>query len=151
MARAKATLNSLNIFDLKVTGVFQTPFLLKFESGNFLPRIEYTSPKLLATHACTIFTCSCIANALEAAGFQCGDALAIDMPMNQFAVIAYLGIVLAGCVVVSIADSFVPSEIATRLRLAKAKGIFTQVLYPHYKVLHLQSKLTPWDHSIDHE
>jgi acyl-coenzyme A synthetase/AMP-(fatty) acid ligase len=52
------------------------------------------------------------------------------MPMNQYAVIAYLGIILAGCVVVSIADSFVPSEIATRLRLSEAKGIFTQVGLP---------------------
>jgi acyl-coenzyme A synthetase/AMP-(fatty) acid ligase len=64
---------------------------------------------------------------LVAAGFHIGDAIAIDMPMNQYAVIAYLGIILAGCVVVSIADSFVPSEIATRLRLSEAKGIFTQV------------------------
>ncbi|KAI3905545.1 hypothetical protein MKX01_036454 [Papaver californicum] len=37
-----------------------------------------------------------------------------------------LTIVLAGFVVVSIADSFAPKEIATRLRVSKAKGIFTQ-------------------------
>ena len=39
----------------------------------------------------------------------------------------YLGIILAGCVVVSISDSFSEEEIAVRLRISEAKGIFTQV------------------------
>ena len=56
-----------------------------------------------------------------------GDAIAIDMPMTVEAVVAYLGIVLAGCVVVAIADSFAATEIATRLGIAHAKAIFTQV------------------------
>ncbi|KAM7272694.1 hypothetical protein ACFE04_027357 [Oxalis oulophora] len=66
-----------------------------------------------------------IANALDAT-FSKGDAIAIDMPMTADAVIIYLAIVLGGFVVVSIADSFAPKEIATRLRVSKAKGIFTQ-------------------------
>ncbi|KAJ0084945.1 hypothetical protein Patl1_29985 [Pistacia atlantica] len=66
-----------------------------------------------------------VANALDAT-FLKGDAIAIDMPMTVYAVIIYLAIVLAGFVVVSIADSFAPKEIATRLRVSKAKGIFTQ-------------------------
>ncbi|GAQ91495.1 acyl-activating enzyme [Klebsormidium nitens] len=86
---------------------------------------------------------SCLANSLLAAGFQTGDAIAIDMPMNQFAVIAYLGTILAGCVVVSIADSFAPSEIATRLRLSEAKGIFTQdVIIRGSKSIPLYSRVT---------
>jgi acyl-coenzyme A synthetase/AMP-(fatty) acid ligase len=56
-----------------------------------------------------------------------GDALAIAMPMTALSVVLYLGIVLAGCVVVSIADSFSAAEVATRLRLAGARAIFTQV------------------------
>ncbi len=40
----------------------------------------------------------------------------------------YLGIIRAGCVVVSIADSFSATEIASRLRIARAKLIFTQDL-----------------------
>lgn len=64
---------------------------------------------------------------MEGAGFRKGDAIAINMPMNVYAVIIYLAIVLAGCAVVSIADSFAPSEIASRLNISKAKGIFTQV------------------------
>ncbi|GFQ04980.1 probable acyl-activating enzyme 18 peroxisomal [Phtheirospermum japonicum] len=48
------------------------------------------------------------------------------MPMTSTAVIIYLAIVLSGFVVVSIADSFAPQEIATRLRVSKAKAVFTQ-------------------------
>ncbi|XP_021279086.1 probable acyl-activating enzyme 18, peroxisomal isoform X2 [Herrania umbratica] len=66
-----------------------------------------------------------VANALDAT-FQKGDAIAIDMPMTVNAVVIYLAIVLAGFVVVSIADSFAANEIATRLRVSKAKAIFTQ-------------------------
>ena len=46
--------------------------------------------------------------------------------MNAESVAIYLGIVKAGCVVVGIADSFAPDEIATRLRIGEAKAIFTQ-------------------------
>lgn len=67
-----------------------------------------------------------VANGLVDAGFQPGDAIAIDMPMIAESVAIYLGIVKAGCVVISIADSFAASEIATRLRLSGAKAIFTQ-------------------------
>lgn len=79
---------------------------------------------------CILWWGSQVANALEALGFQKGDAIAIDMPMNVYAVTAYLAIILGGFVVVSIADSFVASEIATRVRVAKAKGLFTQVKSP---------------------
>lgn len=67
-----------------------------------------------------------VAHALDALGLPRGSAIAIDMPMNVDSVIIYLAIVLTGNVVVSIADSFAPREIATRLRIAKAKAIFTQ-------------------------
>lgn len=67
-----------------------------------------------------------VANALEVTGFQKGDSIAIDMPMNTLSIIIYLGIILAGYVVASIADSFAAPEIATRLRISKAKAIFTQ-------------------------
>ncbi|XP_057956437.1 probable CoA ligase CCL12 isoform X2 [Malania oleifera] len=66
-----------------------------------------------------------VANALDAT-FSKGDAIAIDMPMTVSAVIVYLAIVLGGFVVVSIPDSFAAKEIEIRLRVSKAKGIFTQ-------------------------
>lgn len=56
-----------------------------------------------------------------------GTAIAIDMPMTVESVVAYLGIILAGCVAVTIADSFAPGEIAARLRIAHCKAILTQV------------------------
>ncbi len=57
---------------------------------------------------------------------QPGDAIAIAMPMNVFAVAIYLGIIKMGGTVVSIADSFSSDEIAIRLKITEAKAIFTQ-------------------------
>lgn len=71
-----------------------------------------------------------VANGLNAAGFAPGDALAINMAMTPESVAIYLGIVCAGCVVVSIADSFSADEVATRLRISNAKGIFTTDVNP---------------------
>ena len=67
-----------------------------------------------------------VANGLVEAGFQPGDPIAVNMPMHAESVAIYLGIIKAGGVVISIADSFAPDEIQMRLRLANAKGIFTQ-------------------------
>ena len=67
-----------------------------------------------------------VANAIDKL-FSKGDPIAIDMPMTTTAVIIYIGIIIAGCIVVSVADSFAAQEIAVRLSLSKAKGIFTQV------------------------
>uniref|UniRef100_A0A0E0KKF0 4-coumarate--CoA ligase n=1 Tax=Oryza punctata TaxID=4537 RepID=A0A0E0KKF0_ORYPU len=66
-----------------------------------------------------------VATALDTM-FHKGDRIAIDMPMTCNAVIIYLAIVLGGFVVVSIADSFAPQEIGTRMSVSKAKAIFTQ-------------------------
>lgn len=87
-----------------------------------------------------------VANALQIYGFAKGDAIAIDMPMTPWAVIIYLGIVFSGCVVVSIADSFAASEIQTRLKIAKAKGIFTQdVIARGSKLLPLYTRVVEAD------
>ncbi|MDD9973367.1 MAG: AMP-binding protein [Candidatus Poribacteria bacterium] len=67
-----------------------------------------------------------VANRLVEIGMEQGDAIAIDMPMTAESVAVYLGIVKAGCVVVGIADSFAPDEIATRLRIGNVKAVFTQ-------------------------
>lgn len=67
-----------------------------------------------------------VANGLKENGFKRGDRIGIAMPMTAESVAIYLGIVMAGCAVVSIADSFAPEEIATRLQIANAKAIFTQ-------------------------
>lgn len=67
-----------------------------------------------------------IANSLIQQGLSSGDAIGIAMPMNEYAVAIYLGIIKMGGIVVSIPDSFSTEEIATRLRIANAKAIFTQ-------------------------
>ncbi|KAM3261374.1 hypothetical protein ACQJBY_052184 [Aegilops geniculata] len=81
--------------------------------------VNHMSLKELRTQVMTV------ANALDTM-FQKGDRIAIDMPMTCNAVIVYLAIILGGFVVVGIADSFAPQEIGTRMRVAKAKAIFTQ-------------------------
>ena len=60
------------------------------------------------------------------AGFSPRDPIAIVMPMTVEAVVAYLGTVAAGGVVVSIADSFAPHEIGTRLAITKPVAVVTQ-------------------------
>ena len=67
-----------------------------------------------------------VANGLANAGFQPGDPIGVNMSMHPESVAVYLGIIKAGCVVIAIADSFAPDEIQMRLRIADAKGIFTQ-------------------------
>ena len=66
-----------------------------------------------------------VANGLVDAGFRVGDAIGVFMPMTDWSVAIYLGVIMAGCHVVSIADSFAPPEIETRLRISNAKAIFT--------------------------
>lgn len=66
-----------------------------------------------------------VAGGLRAHGFRPGDAVAIYMPMNLECVAAYLGIVRAGCAVVSIADSFAAPELARRLEIAGAAAVVT--------------------------
>lgn len=65
------------------------------------------------------------AAAIQREGLVEGDGVALYLPMNTECVAAYLGAVLAGCHVVSIPDSFAAPEIATRLRLGKAKVVLT--------------------------
>lgn len=67
-----------------------------------------------------------LANGLREAGWAAGDAIGVCMPLTAESVAIYLGIIKAGGVVVSIADSFAPEGIATRLRLGRAKAAFTQ-------------------------
>ncbi|RPI23660.1 MAG: AMP-dependent synthetase, partial [Actinobacteria bacterium] len=66
------------------------------------------------------------AASLHRGGVRPGDRVAIAMAMNLESVVAYLGTVLAGAAVVSIADSFSPAEIATRLGLTDPVLIVTQ-------------------------
>lgn len=69
--------------------------------------------------------CCRVANGLDAMGLKKGDPVAIDMPMTLEAVAAYLGSIMAGLKLVTVADSFTPDEIKIRLDIAKVKHVFT--------------------------
>ena len=66
------------------------------------------------------------AGGLRSLGVGAGTPVAIAMPMTYESVVAYLAVVWAGGVVVSIADSFAPSEIRTRLQIADCSLVITQ-------------------------
>ena len=83
-----------------------------------------------------------IANGLVQCGFSRGTAIAIDMFMNVEAVAIYLGIIKAGCMVVSIVDSFAAAEVQSRLKIADAQAIFVHdVIIRNNKVLPLYEKI----------
>ena len=88
-----------------------------YRRGGAEHRMTYEDLRLLVNR---------FANGLADHGVQTGDRVAIAMPMTIEAVAAYLGTVALGAVVVSIADSFAPHEIDTRLRLTNPKIVVTQ-------------------------
>lgn len=71
-----------------------------------------------------------VSHGFQDAGLSPGDRVAVVLPMTVEAVAAYLGIIQAGGVVVSIADSFAAAEIATRLRIVPVKLVVTQDCLP---------------------
>lgn len=107
----------LNIVDSCFADSAASPAILYQSEGGILKTMSAGELKALTDR---------IAANLVRCGFTPGDALAIFMPMTAEAVAIYLGIIKAGCAVVGIADSFQPREVATRLRLANAVGVFTQ-------------------------
>ena len=67
-----------------------------------------------------------VANGRIDLGLQAGDRVAIVMPMTMEAVAIYLGIIAAGGVAVTIADSFAAEEIRIRLDITQPRWMFTQ-------------------------
>ena len=94
-----------------------------------------------------------VANSLRVGlGFEVGDTIGICMPMSAECVAVYIGIIKAGLTVVSIADSFSSIEIETRLRLSKARGIFTQdVIFRGAKFLGLYERVLDAMASLEKE
>ncbi len=95
---------------------FEIAVVIGHEASEQVEAVTYDELDLLA---------NLVANGLAAAGFSPGDAIALYMPMNLECVAAYLGIIRAGCVVVSIADSFAAPEVARRLEISDAAAIIT--------------------------
>ncbi|WMJ72996.1 AMP-binding protein [Cytophagaceae bacterium ABcell3] len=63
------------------------------------------------------------ASGLESVGFQKGDRIVLYIPLCMEAVVAYLGIIKAGMVVVSVADSFSATELRKRIEMTDASGV----------------------------
>ncbi|CAI5505057.1 unnamed protein product, partial [Closterium sp. Naga37s-1] len=83
-----------------------------------------------------------VAQSLQARGVRPGEAIALALPMTVQSVAAYLGVLLIGAAVVSIADSFSAREIAARLKIAGATAIVTQDFIPRGgKLLPLYSRV----------
>lgn len=112
---------SMNIADSCFTGNQDDTALIFEDSNHQIVKMSFAELDKLSNQ---------IANSLVQAGFQAGDGIAIIMPMHQYAVATYLGIIKMGGVVISIADSFSPHEIAVRLQIANAVGVFTQDYSP---------------------
>lgn len=66
-----------------------------------------------------------VAAGLRQRGMLPGTSVGVFLPMDARSVAIYLGIILAGCTVVSIADSFSAEALATRLRIADTRLVFT--------------------------
>ncbi len=96
------------------------PAIVAGGEGQATRTVTYAQLKTLADQ---------VSHGLAAAGLARGDAVALYMPMNVECVAAYLGIVQAGMVVVSVPDSFAAEEVATRLRLGKARMLLTVDAY----------------------
>ena len=83
-----------------------------------------------------------VANGLREREFRVGDAIALYMPMTVECVAAYLGIVQAGCRVVSIADSFSPTEVKRRMEIGGARSIVSVTSFSRAgKTIDLYGKL----------
>ncbi|KAH7446660.1 hypothetical protein KP509_01G067300 [Ceratopteris richardii] len=103
------------------------PSIGKSDANNaIIVRHEGSKSIRMMTYAELRSSVSQVANAVDGLGFRKGDVFAIDMPMNINSVIIYLAVILAGYIIAPIADSFSAPEIATRIRISKAKAIFTQ-------------------------
>jgi acetyl-CoA synthetase len=66
-----------------------------------------------------------IASGLYRQGLVTGDAIVLYMPLTIESIATYLAIVKSGMAVVSVADSFSPTELKKRIEITKAKAIIT--------------------------
>jgi acetyl-CoA synthetase len=107
----------LNIVESCFTAPAKSPAIIYQPEGGEIKSMSVKELEALSQN---------VAANLKRLGFSAGDPLAIIMPMTAEAVAIYLGIIMAGSIVVGIADSFQPREIAQRLKTSKARAVFVQ-------------------------
>jgi acetyl-CoA synthetase len=66
-----------------------------------------------------------VGNALKSNGFVKGDVIALYMPQIIETYIAYFAILKIGCIVLPLFSGYGSNAVIDRLKIAKAKGIFT--------------------------
>ena len=66
-----------------------------------------------------------VGNVLKTNGFEKGDVIALYMPQIIETYISYFAILKIGCVVLPLFSGYGASAVVERLKIAKAKGIFT--------------------------
>ena len=109
--------SKLNIVDSCFNGIEDNiAICFQKESNQPIEKVTYKELKQLSNR---------IANGLIEHGLKKGDPIGIAMPMTLESVTAYLGSIMAGLQVVTIADSFSPNEMRVRLEIAKVKYVFT--------------------------
>ena len=107
----------LNCVDSCFTGnPERTAIIQGRENDDSIRSLTYRELKLIVDR---------VSRGLERHGFRTGDAIALLLPMTAECIAAYLGIVHAGCAVISIADSFSAKEVARRLSIGRAAAIVT--------------------------
>ena len=108
---------AMNIVDSCFTAIDDKPAIISgSEETDVLSGITYGELEHLVNR---------IANGIQAHDIKPDTPIALYMPMTVECVAAYLGIIRAGCVVVSIADSFSAVELCTRMRIAGARHVIT--------------------------
>jgi acetyl-CoA synthetase len=108
---------AMNIVDSCFTAIDDKPAIISgSEETDVLSGITYGELEHLVNR---------IANGIQAHDIKPDTPIALYMPMTVECVAAYLGIIRAGCVVVSIADSFSAVELSTRMRIAGARHVIT--------------------------
>ncbi len=97
---------------------------LQSSGKNEPPAIVYRSSEGLALTAVSRTELEGLARAVAGyclrSGLRPGAYVALYLPMTVEAVAAYLGVILAGCTAVSIADSFSSRQVAIRLAITKS-------------------------------
>ena len=66
------------------------------------------------------------ANSMQTLGLNSGDVVAVTLPLSVEAVAMYLGVIKAGGVIASIAESYSAEQIKTRIEIVNAKFMLTQ-------------------------
>lgn len=108
-----------------VDSCFQAP-----PEATAIVRASETAPGIeTVTYAALETMVNRVANGLREQGIEEDEAIVLFMPMTVACVAAYLGVVRAGCKVVSVADSFSSAELRKRMEIADARTVITMTRF----------------------